>query len=283
MDPLNEEANYLYSKINPAREQIDLVYEVINRNDHSTAVALLTQLLEISPWSSMIRELRGQSYLKMGDKIAAVSDFRSVNRLSLDGSDGHLTIQILNLSKLLYELGHAADALKEIRECLKLDPEHKDCFPFYKKIKKIDKLLGDAQNSQENREFKECISSAEKVLKLEKEVLMIIFGANQLLCSCSVKNDQYSEALAYCKDALNIVKDPNVMCDRAEAQIGNEMYDDAIRDYHEALEMDETLQRAKEGIEKAKRLQKQSERRDYYKILGVTKSATKQEVVKAYR
>lgn len=273
----------MYSRINPAREQIDLVYEVINRNDHSTAVALLTQLLEISPWSSMIRELRGQSYLRMGDKIAAVSDFRSVNRLSLDGTDGHLTMQILNLSKLLYELGHAADALKEIRECLKLDPEHKDCFPFYKKIKKIDKLLGDAQSSQENREFSECISSAEKVLKLEKEMEMIIFGANQLLCSCSVKNDQFSEALAYCKDALNIVKDANVMCDRAEAQIGNEMYDDAIRDYHEALEMDESLQRAKEGIEKAKRLQKQSERRDYYKILGVTRSATKQEVVKAYR
>jgi DnaJ homolog subfamily C member 3 len=86
-DPHNEEAHYLYSRINPAREQIDLVHDVISRNDHQTAIALLTQLLEVSPWCAEIRELRGESYLMVGDRIAAVSDFRSVNRLMQDGSD----------------------------------------------------------------------------------------------------------------------------------------------------------------------------------------------------
>lgn len=187
------------------------------------------------------------------------------------------------MSKLLYEIGHAADALKEIRECLKLDPEHKLCFPFYKKIKKVDKFIGDAQTHQENKEFESCISSAEKVLKNEKEVQMIIFGANQLLCSCHVKSDKFTEAITHCNAALKITKDPYTMCDLAEALIGEEMYDDAIRTYQDAIEIDENLQRAKEGVERAKRLQKQAEKRDYYKILGVTRSASKQEVVKAYR
>lgn len=57
----------------------------------------------------------------------------------------------------------------------------------------------------------------------------------------------------------------------------------AIRDYQDALEIDEHFQRAKEGMEKAKARQKQSERRDYYKILGVSRTATKQQIVKAYR
>lgn len=87
VDPHNEETNYLFHRINPAREQMDLVHDVIAQGDHQTAVALLTQLLEISPWSSEIRELRGQSYLMVGDRLAAVSDFRSVNRLMQDGSD----------------------------------------------------------------------------------------------------------------------------------------------------------------------------------------------------
>lgn len=87
VDPHNEETNYLFHRINPAREQMDLVHDVIAQGDHKTAVALLTQLLEISPWSSEIRELRGQSYLMIGDRLAAVSDFRSVNRLMQDGSD----------------------------------------------------------------------------------------------------------------------------------------------------------------------------------------------------
>lgn len=190
---------------------------------------------------------------------------------------------IFDLAKLLYDLGHAADALKEVRECLKLDPEHKLCFPFYKKIKKIDKLIGDAQVAQENKDFDACIASAEKVLKNEKEVPMIIFGANQLLCSCNVKNDKFTDAITYCNEALKIEKDPQILCDLAEALIGEDMFDDAIRSYQEALEFDENHQRAKEGIERAKRLQKQAEKRDYYKILGVSRSATKQEVVKAYR
>src|SRR5699024_10535134 len=41
--------------------------------------------------------------------------------------------------------------------------------------------------------------------------------------------------------------------------------------------------RAKEGFNKAERLKKQSKKRDYYKILNVSRSASKKEIVKAYR
>lgn len=281
-EPYNEETNYLFHRINPAREQVALVHDLINRNDHGTVITLLTQLLEISPWSPEFRELRAHSYLAVGDRMSAVSDFKSVNRLMQDGSDD-LTTHIFHLAKLLYEIGHAADALKEIRECLKLDPEHKLCFPFYKKVKKIDKFVGDAETYRENKEYQECVSSAEKILKNEKEVPMIIFTGNQLLCSCSVKSDKFSDAITYCNDALKIEKDPSTLCDLAEALIGEEMYDDAVRSYQDALEIDENLQRAKEGIERAKRLQKQAEKRDYYKILGVPRTATTKEITKAYR
>jgi len=61
------------------------------------------------------------------------------------------------------------------------------------------------------------------------------------------------------------------------------IYFAAIRDYQAALEIEEGMQRAREGLERAKKLQKQSERRDYYKILGVGRHASKKEVIKAYR
>lgn len=57
----------------------------------------------------------------------------------------------------------------------------------------------------------------------------------------------------------------------------------AIKDFHEALDINKDFQRAKDGIQKAQKLQKQAERRDYYKILGVGRRASKQEVTKAYR
>ena len=47
--------------------------------------------------------------------------------------------------------------------------------------------------------------------------------------------------------------------------------------------MDEGYQRAKEGLSKAQKKQKLKNKRDYYKILGVKKTATKKEINKAYR
>lgn len=278
MDPHNHEVNFQYTRINPARDQWALCWDVMEKGDYTTAIALLTQLIDICPWAVEIREARAQAYIRVGDRLAAVSDFRAVNRLSHDSTEGYYS-----LSKILYDLGDSGSALKEIRECLKLDPEHKDCFPFYKKIKKVDKIYVDAQLASEERRFADCTQSAEKLIKLEPNVPMIVYNGKQLLCSCLVKDEQFTAAVGRCREALELYQDPEVMCDRAEALIGAEMYDDAINQYRDALDLNDNFQRAKEGIERAQRLQKQAERRDYYKILGVKRSATKQEIVKAYR
>lgn len=57
----------------------------------------------------------------------------------------------------------------------------------------------------------------------------------------------------------------------------------AIRDYEHALHIDQDHRKANEGLKQAKKLQKQAERKDYYKILNVKRTATKQEIIKAYR
>lgn len=221
MDPYHQDASYWYSKIQPARDQMIYILESIQYGNHQNAIQMMTQLLEISPWSKHLREMRADSHIAVADILSAVSDLRSVNRLTQDSTEG-----FYKLSHLLYQLGHATDALKEIRECLKLDPEHKDCFPHYKKIKKIEKALNDAQQNLESGDFNDCIESAKKVLRLETEVPMIIFNAKQLLCSCHVKGEKYADAIGYCREALEIQKDANVLCDRAEAYMESDMFDD---------------------------------------------------------
>lgn len=220
-DHTNEDVIYLYNRISPAREQILQVHHLVDYNDHRTAITLITQLLEISPWSSALRELRAECYINAEDLLSAVSDMRSVNRLSQDSTHGYY-----RLSTLLYQLGHAADALKEIRECLKLDPEHADCFPFYKKLKKVDKALSSAQELLDEKSYDECITAAERTLKHENEIPMIIFSAKQLSCTCHVKAGEYVKAIGVCREALDLHKDPSVLCDRAEAYLETEMYDD---------------------------------------------------------
>lgn len=239
---------------------------------------MLTQLLEVSPWSIEIRKARAEQYEYQNDYISAISDLIAINKLTQDNTNGFYRV-----AELLYRIGRATKALEEIRKCLKLDPEHKDCFPLHKKLRKVEKALRKAETSYEEKQYKDCITSAKTALEHENSEPMIIFEANKLLCTCSTRAKESSKAIGYCREALNIVNDTHVLCDRAESYIETEMYDDAIYDYQAALEIDKNLDRAKKGIEKAKRLQKQAEKRDYYKILEVPRSAEKQDITKAYR
>ena len=54
-----------------------------------------------------------------------------------------------------------------------------------------------------------------------------------------------------------------------------------MNDYRKALELDENFQRAKEGLDRSQKRQKQASKRDYYKILGVKRNARKKEINKA--
>ncbi|XP_047107810.1 dnaJ homolog subfamily C member 3 [Schistocerca piceifrons] len=277
-NPFNEEALLGQSRVEPAMYDIQLAERYVEMGECSAAIDTITKVIEVCPWASHLRELRADCHVALGDTMSAISDIRSTTKLESDNIVG-----FLKLSRLLYQLGQAQESLKEIRECLRLDPEHKECFPFYKKVKKVDKFLQDMETAANNKDYTKCVEQAKKVLKEEPTIQMISFLAKQKLCHCYLKSDQLSLSIQSCREALELQKDPYVLCDRAEAYISSEMYDDAIHDYQDALEMDENLQRAKEGLQRARKLQKQAEKRDYYKILGVKRTASKQEIIKAYR
>lgn len=272
------EANDYIQRIEPAKERKQTAEYYYGRNDYASAIHYLSEALEVSPWAADLYEFRSELHMLNGDEISAIADIKAATKLQSDSTAGYF-----KLAQLLYKVGKATESLKAIRECLKLDPEHKDCFSFYKKIKKIEKFLVEAETELENKNYAESIESAKKVLKNENTYASIIYEAKRLLCAAYTKNEENSEAITLCTEALEYNDDPNIYCDRAEAYLQSDMYDDAIRDYKSALEINSQFDRAKEGLNTAESRQKQAEKRDYYKILEVKRTATKKEIVKAYR
>merc|ERR1712029_708169 len=273
------EAQKQYAMVNTLKERIEEVRDYINWNNYEPAIELLNDLLEYIPWDPSLRELRSECYLGMGNVIHAISDIRTVTKLTTDN-----TAASFKLSNLHYQIGEAEESLIEIRECLKLDPEHKDCYPFYKKLKKVAKYLNKAKESREQKEWNECVENAQKVLSNEPTVEGIRFHAYDRLCHCQKEAGNAAESRKACGEAIKIEPDePRLYCDRAEAYLLEDMFDEAINEFRTALEKDESFSRAKEGMAKAQKLQKQAGKRDYYKILGVKRSATKKEIQKAYK
>merc|ERR1712025_1051795 len=70
---------------------------------------------------------------------------------------------------------------------------------------------------------------------------------------------------------------------RAKCYMETEQYEEAIRDYERILKSDKSNMEYRQLLQEAKLELKKSKRKDYYKILGVSKDANDDEIKKAYR
>ncbi|RWS31067.1 dnaJ subfamily C member 3-like isoform X2 [Leptotrombidium deliense] len=278
-DPHNEEALQLYNTIEPLKQELETLQSLIEDNDWPAAIDLLTKLIQLLPWDVKLRELRSHCYEQMGDIINAISDLRATTKLRSDNIDGYLA-----LSKLHYQIGEADESLSTIRECLKLDPDHKECFKHYKKVKKLAAQLKDMNEFAQQGNYEECIAKTKAALKTESSNHRIVHMIKSKRCQCLTKTNRSTDAIAACTDALKLDEnDVNILCDRAEAHLQNEDFDNAQSDYQKAHNADENSQRARDGLERVRKLIAQKKKRDYYSILGVRRTASKREITKAYR
>merc|ERR1711971_1477859 len=135
-DPSNDEASRMYTIIEPLQKSINEVQDFILYKNYQPALDRLTEIVEHIPWDSTIREMRADAYLGAGNTMNAISEMRAMTKLTNDNTEG-----FFKLSTMHYQLGEGEESLQQVRECLKLDPEHKDCYPFYKKVKKVAKFI----------------------------------------------------------------------------------------------------------------------------------------------
>lgn len=224
-------------------------------------------------------ELRAECFIKEGEPRKAISDLKAASKLKNDNTEAFYKI-----STLYYQLGDHELSLSEVRECLKLDQDHKRCFAHYKQVKKLNKLIESAEELIRDGRYTDATSKYESVMKTEPNVAEYTIRSKERICHCFSKDEKPVEAIRVCSEVLQVEPDNvNALKDRAEAYLVEEMYDEAIQDYETAQEHNENDQQIREGLEKAQRLLKQSQKRDYYKILGVKRNAKKQEIIKAYR
>ncbi|CAI9725631.1 dnaJ homolog subfamily C member 3-like [Octopus vulgaris] len=278
-DPNHSQAQKQLDLIDPLKAEISEAKARYKSGDHQAAIDHLTKAIEVCPWSPELKEIRSECYIALGDLLKAIHDIRPTTKLRNDN-----TAAFLKLSLLHYQLGEADDSLSQIRECLKLDPDHKDCFQHYKKVKKLVKLINAAQEQANSQSYEECIQKANQILEMENKNQQFILKGKSFLCHCNSKAGFEKEAIKKCSEVLTIdSNNVDAYCDRAEAYIKATQYNDAVNDYQQAQNIDSESHRVQEGLEKAKKILKQSKRRDYYKILGVRRNADKRTILRAYR
>ncbi|XP_071476442.1 dnaJ homolog subfamily C member 3-like [Diadema antillarum] len=277
-DRLNKEADKQLGLTHTVEERIKIGDQMFAANNMVDALDAYSRVILYLPWNAEMHRKRAKVYHEMGELYKMIDDLKAVTKLVPDSTEVYL-----EMSRLHDSLGDLDFALEDIRECLKLDPDHKECFALYKLLKKIKRFLDASENFIRDGRYDDAISKLESAIETAGSGGIYEIRANARICHAHRMAQHTSEALKIC--GLVLKQDPenvDVLIDRAEACIQNEMYDEAVSSYQKADEIEDS-QRTQEGLDRSQKLLKQSKKRDYYKILGVKRNAVKKDILKAYR
>ena len=133
--------------------------ELFDYENYETAIRLLDEVLNISPYWIEAYSLKAKCHLKIGDKRGAIDSLKKVTIFEPNDYDNYFTIANLN-----YELGDWQSALNEVRKCAQEDL-HFDCYQFYKKLRKFAKMIQRAQDAKRDQDFDLCISKMDDMLR----------------------------------------------------------------------------------------------------------------------
>jgi len=186
--------------------------------------------------------------------------------------------------KAFYLLGERDAAIKHYLEGLKYDPEHSACKGEFKRLSRLEKAIKAGEEKLAQNQAKEALEDFETALNLEPDYQFVTPSLYLSKCKCYLKLRDVAKTLEACNKAIewddSLV---DAYINKAEAQMLAEDYDKAIFEWQKAREKQPQNGQINEGLHRAQKLQKMASRKDYYKILELTKTASEAEIRKSYR
>ncbi|CAG8516193.1 9066_t:CDS:2 [Scutellospora calospora] len=300
------EGQKLLVSISSAEKYIKTADEAINSGNYDICIENILNVIKISPYSTRLRLTRADCHLAKGEVEEGVRDLSSASQLKPGDPELLTRLCLLNY----FSLYNPEQASQNLKQCLRYDPENKECKILHRFIKKIEKEVERVINDIDGHRWKKAISklleqpnkeqsnkeSTNKGLinEIEEELQTLNEGRqrNELLvklygwtCKAYKELKDVKNSLKWCDKTLKLDENNvEALINRAEILIEEEDYEGALNDYKKAHDLTQGLDnRTKQGYQKADRLLKQSKKKDYYKILGVSRKADKKEIKKAYR
>jgi DnaJ family protein C protein 7 len=226
--------------------------------------------------------MRGEAHLKMGNPNA-LGEAQNVVMSILRNNNQDPDALVLR-GRILYAQGENDKALQHFRQALSCDPDFKAAVKYLRMVQKLERMKSEGNASFKGGRYQEAVNTYTEALEVDpsnKNTNSKILQ-NRALCNSRLK--QWKAAIADCDRALEL--DPSytkARKTRAKALGESGNWEEAVRELkamHEANPAEPGL--AKE-IRDAEMELKKSKRKDYYKILGLEKDCTEQEIKKAYR
>eukprot|EP01095_Lingulamoeba_sp_RSL-Kostka_P003844 TRINITY_DN1494_c0_g1_i1.p1 TRINITY_DN1494_c0_g1~~TRINITY_DN1494_c0_g1_i1.p1 ORF type:complete len:483 (+),score=174.80 TRINITY_DN1494_c0_g1_i1:178-1626(+) len=275
----NRLAKTALDKAKQGKEILKKIDNYEEKGDYNNALGLLNKLLEISPDSEILYSRSANIKIITKDYEGAIED--TVKALKVNSKNKKMLVL---RGRALFYIGDRSTATSYYKQAVKLDTENKEIKNEFKKVKKYNKNVDLAEEDINNNKFtQETLDALDIAIDAFPDVpytIKLIEKKGRVL----VELKKSSEAIVACNKALEL--DPSLveaLIWRGDAHMLKEDWDAAYRDFQSAKQKSPNDQRINSRLNKAQKQQKLASRKDYYKILGVSKDANPKEIKKAYR
>jgi len=278
LDSTNTAAMNELNQVKTAQQHADSAEQSYGKNDFRRVIFCMDRCIELSPECSKFRVLKAEC-------LALLKRYQEAQEIANDMLrwDSMNADAIYVRGLCLYYQDSIDKAFQHFTQVLRLAPDHIKARGVYRKAK----LLA-AKKDEGNNAFR--VGKLTDAHGLYTEALAIdplnVFTNSKLYnnrATVLARQNKLDEAIKDCNEAIRLDSTyVKAYMRRAKCYADSELHDEAVRDYQKIFDMDKTREN-KKLLGEAKLELKKSKRKDYYKILAITKQATPEEIKKAYK
>ncbi|KAJ8019524.1 DnaJ-like subfamily C member 7 [Holothuria leucospilota] len=278
LDPSNSQCIEEQRNIRILEMHATAAEKAYEKNDFRKVTYDLSRAIEVAPACAQFKVQKAEAYLKL-KKFSEAQE--CVNGVLMKDPLNSDAVFVRGLS--LYYQDNIEKAQQHFQQVLRLNPDHSKARIAYKKCKSMKQKKEDGNQAFKNGKFQEACDLYTEALEIDEHN---VYTNAKLYCNRATVNsklNKFEDAIADCTSAIKLDENyQKAYMRRAKCYMDTEQYEEAVRDYQHIYQMDKSRENRR-LLQEAELELKKSKRKDYYKILSISKTASEDEIRKAYR
>lgn len=268
-----------YKNLSDAIQDLKDYKQFLDNQNYSQALHYIEKLIEISSENWEFKKWKIETLLKLGDLNKCGETITAYS-----GKYQHFPDLVFLQGKMVYYKGQNKDSEFYLKRCLSMDPDFVQAKELLKSIKVNEKAKEDANKLFSEKKNPEAIEAYTHCLQLDpfnKYYNSVILSNRS---ACYINQKEYIKALTDINKAIDLNPEfAKAYVRRGNIRIYLEEYSEALKDYNKAKEISPGYPDIDNMIASAQNDAQNRKRKDYYKILGIEKGASDDQIKKAFR
>ncbi|KAG2690198.1 hypothetical protein I3843_09G173000 [Carya illinoinensis] len=280
LKPGNSAVEKELSQLRQAQSALDTARALFDSGGFTKSLEYIDKVvLVFSPACLKAKLLKVKLLLAERDYSSAIAESGFI----LKEDENNLEALLLRGHGYYYLADHDV-ALRHFQKGLRLDPEHSELKKAYFGLKNLLKKSKSAEDNVKKGKLRLAVEDFKAALALDPNHLAHNVHLHLGLCEVLVKLGRGKDAITSCNEALSIDGELiDALVQRGEAKLLTEDWEGAVEDLKSAAQKSPQDMNIREAFMRAEKALKMSKRKDWYKILGVSRMASISDIKRAYK